>query len=340
MNKSLNLKLWTGLFLSAVFMYLALRGVDLAKVWGVIKSADLFYILLIVVLTFFQFMVRTWRWAILLEPIKQTGFLNRLSTTLIGFGANSIFPARMGEFIRANYLGHRERISASSAFGTIVVERLFDGFTLLLVLVIGLLGTKFTAEWQSVSDKLRITGFILLPSYLIFLLFLLCLRYRTEYFLRLFDRLLFFLPSSPRTRVIDAIENFSLGIVLVRNPLKWILIVFYSLLVWFLNLYQVELVENAIGLDLPFLAAFLIMSMASFGVMIPSAPGYVGTFHLSVQYGFIFYGVGKEEALSAAILWHAVVFFPTLLFGLVSFLLLNIPLAKPLREVGIGNQEK
>ncbi|MBW1999151.1 MAG: flippase-like domain-containing protein [Deltaproteobacteria bacterium] len=339
MNKSWNLKLWTGLFLSAVFMYLALRGVDLGRVWAVIKSAHPFYILLIVGLTFFQFVVRTWRWAILLEPIKTTGFLNRLSTTLIGFGANSIFPARMGEFIRANYLGHRERISASSAFGTIVVERLFDGFTLLLILVIGLLGTEFTAEWRSVSEKLRITGFILLPSYLVFLMFLLCLRYRTGYFLKLFDRLLFFLPSSPRARIINAVENFSLGIVLVKNPLKWILIVFYSLLVWFLNLYQVEFVENALGLDLPFLAAFLIMSMASFGVMIPSAPGYVGTFHLSVQYGFIFFGVGKEEALSAAILWHAVVFFPTIMFGLVSFLLLNFLSGRPLGEVGIVRNE-
>lgn len=338
MTKSVNLKLWIGLFLSALFVYLALRDVDLVRVWDLTKSADPFYVVLIILLAFFQFVVRTWRWAILLEPIKATGFCNRLATTLIGFGANCIFPARMGEFIRANYLGQREKISASSAFGTIVIERLFDGFTLLLILVIGLLGTEFTADWQSVSNKLRVTGYILLPSYLIFLLFLLCLRYKTEFFLTLFEKILFFLPGRPRKRIVEVIRNFSLGIVIVKNPGKWALIVFYSLFVWFLNLYQVDLVEKALGLDLPFLAAFLIMSMASFGVMIPSAPGYVGTFHLSVQYGFIFFGVGKEEALSAAILWHAVVFFPTIFFGLVSFLLLNLMSGRPLGETSfLGN---
>ena len=79
---------------------------------------------------------------------------------------------------------------------------------------------------------------------------------------------------------------------------------------------------------------FLIMAMASLGVMIPSAPGYIGTFHLSVQYGFLFYGIGHEEALSAAILWHGVVFFPTLIFGLVAFALIQSSFGRPTGDPG------
>ena len=79
-------------------------------------------------------------------------------------------------------------------------------------------------------------------------------------------------------------------------------------------------VENAVGLTIPFASTFIILSMASFGVMIPSAPGFIGTFHLSVQYGLMFYGVGKEEALSAAIVWHAALFFPTVVVGFIFFL--------------------
>jgi len=122
--------------------------------------------------------------------------------------------------------------------------------------------------------------------------------------------------------------NFSQGLVLLKSPNRWIQAVFYSLLLWFSSLCQIELVEQSIGLTLPFIATFLIMAMASFGVMIPSAPGFIGTFHLSVQYGFLFYGVGKEEALSAAILWHAAAVFPTILFGLVAFLLLQGSIGK------------
>ncbi len=311
----------------------------MARMWIIIKSARLFFLYIVILLTFLQFIVRAWRWRILLEPIKDTGFLNRLSTTLIGFGANAILPARLGEFIRANYLGHVEKISGSAAFGTLVVERLFDGFTLLLILLIGLIGTTFPEEWHSISGGLRATGFFLLFLYVILMLILVGFKVKTRLFMGLLGRLLFFIPSHFLPKIMDTIRNFSMGIVLVKNPYKWFQIIFYSLLIWFINLYQIEMIEQALGFGLPFIAAFLIMAMASLGVMIPSAPGYIGTFHLSVQYGFLFYGIGHEEALSAAILWHGVVFFPTLIFGLAAFVLVQVSFGKPTGDPGILKEE-
>ena len=70
------------------------------------------------------------------------------------------------------------------------------------------------------------------------------------------------------------------------------------------------------------------MAMASLGVMIPSAPGFIGTFHYAVQLGFLFYGVGDEKALSGAILWHAFTIFPTIIFGFVAFLVLQFSVGK------------
>lgn len=309
-------------------MYLAFRNVDMARMWAVIRSADPFFLTLIVIITFFQYVIRAWRWAILLEPIKKTGFLNRLLAVLVGFGANCIFPARLGEFIRANYLGHTEHLSGSSTFGTIVVERLFDGFTLLLILMIGLLGTTFPAQWHSISGSLRATGFLLFLFYVLLIVVLIGFKYKAKAFLNLLDRFLFFLPHQVRSRVIEMIRNFSMGLVLLRNPYRWAQAIFYSLLLWFSSLCQIQLTEYSIGLDLPLLAPFLIMAMASFGVMIPSAPGFIGTFHLAVQYGFLFFEVGKEEALSAAILWHAASVLPTILFGLAAFLMLQASLGK------------
>ena len=320
-------------------MYLAFRKVDLARLWSVIQSADPYSLLLIVLITFLQYVIRAWRWALLLEPIKETGFLNRLYAVLIGFGANSIFPARLGEFIRANYLGHAERVSGSSAFGTIVVERLFDGFTLLLILVIGLLWTTFPAEWGHLSGSLRATGILLFFFYVFVITLFVGFKIKADAFLLLLDRILFFLPLHFRSRVIEIIKNFSLGLVPLKNPSRWTLAVFYSLLLWSSSLLQIQFTEYSIGLQLPVIALFLVLAMASFGVMIPSAPGFVGTFHLSVQYGFLFYGVGKEEALSAAILWHAAMIFPTILFGLIAFFALHASLGKLSRSPGLLKEE-
>jgi uncharacterized protein (TIRG00374 family) len=335
-----NWKLWVGVLISALFVYLALRKVDAARMWMVMASADPFLLFVAILITLFQYVIRAWRWAILVEPIKRTSFTNRLYAILIGFAANCLLPARLGEFIRANYLGQTENMSSSSSFGTIVVERLFDGFTLLLILLIGLIGTTFPVDWRSLSSSLRGTGFFLLFLYVFLIVFLVGFKYNAKRFLSLLDRLLFLVPHQFRSKIINVIWNFSLGLVLVKNPSSWVLAIFYSCLLWFSCLCQIQLVEHAIGLTLPTIAPFMIMAMASFGVMIPSAPGFIGTFHLSVQYGFLLYGVTKEEALSAAILWHGAFFFPTILLGFISFLILQISFASLSADPSTSKQER
>jgi uncharacterized protein (TIRG00374 family) len=292
--------------------------------WLVLRTADPLIFCLVILLNLFQYVIRAWRWSILIEPIKKTAFSSVLYALTIGFAANCILPARLGEIIRANYLGQREHISASSTFGTIVVERIFDGLTLLLFLMIGLVGTTFSDEWRSVGVSLRATGLFLLVAYLLLIAFLIGFKVKAKLFLNLLDRLLFMVPREFRSKIIDVVWNFSLGLAMTRKAHQWVLVVFYSLLLWFASLGQIKLVELSIGLRMPLIAPFLVMAMASFGVMIPSAPGFIGTFHLSVQYAYLFYGIGKEEGLSAAILWHASFFFPTLILGLLCFLLLHV----------------
>ena len=338
-TRSLNWKLWVGLAISAVFIYVALREVSLAEVWAVIRSADFLPLGGVIIITFLQYVIRAWRWKILLEPIKNTLFLNRLHAVLIGFAANCVLPARLGEFIRANYLGHSENISGSSSFATLIVERLFDGFTLLLILFIGLWGTTFSEEFLPIAGSLRATGTILLIAYILLIVLLVGFKYRTKPFLTLLERLLFFLPKGLRARTIDIVRNFSLGLVLIKDPGRWTQAVIYSLLLWFTSLYQIQLVERAVGFNLPSIAPFLVLAMASLGVMIPSAPGFIGTFHLSVQYAFVFYGIDKEAALSAAILWHAALFFPTVFLGLLSFLHLHIPYSRLAGRTLVPNKE-
>lgn len=324
MSKAFNWKLWIGLLISAIFLYLAFRQVELPRVWHVIRSTNPLFLFLVIALTFLQYVIRAWRWGILMEPIKRTGFMNRLDAVLIGFGANCVLPARLGEFIRASFLGNLEATKGSSVFGTIVVERLFDGFTLLLFLLIGLMGTEFPKDLQSFSASLKGVGLVLLITYSAFVAFLIGFKYKAKKFIKVLDRIFFFLPGPIRSRLMEILWNFSLGLVLLKHPSRWILAVLYSVLLWFTSLCQIQLTEYAVGLTLPFIATFLILTMASFGVMIPSAPGFIGTFHLSVQYAFLLYGIDREEALSSAIIWHAALFLPTIAFGLFSFIRLHL----------------
>jgi uncharacterized protein (TIRG00374 family) len=320
-GRYLNWKFWAGLLISALFLYLAFRNLDLHKMWDTVRSADPFYVALAVAVTFFQYVFRTLRWGILLEPLKETGFLHRWNALLVGFAGNCVLPARLGEFVRANYLGQAEEVSSSSTFGTVVVERLFDAFCLLQVLLVGLLYTTFPTEWSSYAKTLRVTGILLFAGGILFIVFLVGFKLKARAFLRLLDRILFFVPQGLRSRLIDMIWNFSLGLVMLKGPDRWAMAILHSYSVWILGLAQIAFISWSIGIDIPLLATCLIMSMAAFGVAIPSAPGFIGTFHLSVQYGFLFYGMGREEGLSAAVLLHAAFYVPTVVLGLVAFLI-------------------
>lgn len=320
-NRDINWKLWVGLLISALAIYLALRNVDLVMLWEVISGCSLTFLLLSALIHLFQMVIRAWRWNILLSPIKKTGFSNRFMSVLIGFAANCVLPARLGEFIRADQMGEREQISRSSTFATIVVERLIDGFTLLLVLFIGLMGVAFPDDMGSVSTGLKSAGITLFISYSLIIIFLVGFRLRPDRYLAILNKALFFIPIKAKSKLIDITVKFEHGLTPVKGLNKWGIVIFYSLLLWSLSLFQVLFIGYSIGISLTFISLFLILSMAVFGVMIPSAPGYIGSFHLAVQYGFIFFGISREMGLSGAILYHASFFFPTIFFGLIAYII-------------------
>ena len=324
MNRYINWKLWAGLLISTVSIYLAFRKIDLALLWKDISGCAIQYLMLAAMINLFQMVIRAWRWKVLLDPVKKTEFSNRLLSVLIGFAANCVLPARLGEFIRADNMGQREGISRSSTFATIVIERLADGFTILLILLIGVQFAVLSAEMSSVSAGLKSAGIILFVSYIFIILFLIGFRLNPRLYLAILDKCLFFFPARIRTRSAEIVQKFGLGLTPLKGFHGWGMLMFYSLFLWASSLFQIQLIEQSLGLSLPFIATFIILCMASFGVMVPSAPGYIGAFHLAVQYGFMLFGVSREQGLSAAILYHASFFFPTILVGVIAYVVANL----------------
>lgn len=322
-RRKLNLKLPAGLLISALFLSAAFFRIDMTRILEILGRTNAVYLFLAILVVLTQYLIRAWRWRILLITIKDTGFLNRLLSLLTGFAANCVFPARLGEFIRANYLGRAERISGSATFGTVVIERIFDGFCLILILVIGIMTTRFPDEYKSIAFTLRGAAFSVFITYILIIGFIIGFRYKTDLFIEGFGRVLFFLSSGIKEKGIGIIRNLSLGLAPLKGFYSWAMAIFYSVLIWFIALYQIQFIECSTGIELPFEASFFIQAMAFLGVSIPLAPGFIGPFHLAVQYGFIFYGVPREEALSAAILLHGSFYFPTIILGVLSFIRLQ-----------------
>ena len=111
----------------------AFRHTDFAGVWAETRRADGRLLSIAVVVTGLTYAMRAWRWQSLLAPIGPTRFVNAFTTTVIGFAASALLPARAGEVLRPYLLARRERLNPASAFATIVLERLLDLATVLLL---------------------------------------------------------------------------------------------------------------------------------------------------------------------------------------------------------------
>ncbi len=311
---------WIGFILSLVFLVIFFRKIDLASIWESFQRVEYLYLLPFVFINLFSVWIRAKRWQYLLAPIKKVKISPLFYATAIGFMANNILPARVGEFVRAYVLGGKEKISKTTSFATIVVERLFDGFTILSLFLVVILLMPFPPDRSRVFTQhtIKMAGFLSFFIYLIILGLLLALRFHNEKANRLIGFFLRRLPQKLAKKISETIESFILGLEILRRAGDiWIIIVF-SFFLWVVISLSYYLLFLAFHLDLPVLAAFFLLVVVAFGVSIPSAPGYIGTFHWACAAGLIFLGIEANLAKSFSLLLWFVGFIPTILLGLYS----------------------
>ena len=301
-----------GIIISALFLFLAFRKVDFSELGAALESADYIYIIPVVLLSLFSVSVRSLRWRYLLRPVKEIGPRSLLSATFIGLMANNVLPARLGEFVRAYVIGERERISKSASFATIVLERILDGFTILFFLVIVLL---FYAV--SFPGWLRNASYFALIFYLAAILFLVLLKVNTRRAVGLAEFVLRPFPERIRDTAIRILHAFIEGLSVLHSTRNVLIAGSLSVLVWLPHVLINHLLLVSFDMHLSIFASFLLLVSLAIGVMVPSAPGFVGTVQYVCVLTLALFGVPREQALSFSIVYHASVFIPVTAVGLV-----------------------
>jgi hypothetical protein len=248
-------------------------------------------------------------------------FSAAFSALMIGLFGNNVLPGRAGEFIRAYVIGNREKIGKAFVLGTIVVERLFDVFTLLLFLVFSTLVFS-TPGWAIHIEE---TTFVILLALLI-VAYLVLLK-KSQPFEKCIDKISF-LSNPKRQFMVTKLESFIAGLKILKDP-KLILTVFIlSLLTWLLSSVSMFLTFKSLDIGVPSYATFFVLSVINLGLIIPSSPGYIGTYQFLSVIALSTFSVNKETALSFSIIHHALWYLPLTLLGLVFLWRENLNLAK------------
>jgi len=217
----------------------------------------------------------------------------------------------LGEIIRAYLIGKSESISRSASFATIIVERVLDGIALIGALAILLLLYPFPA-WA------RNVGAIGTVAFLGAIAFLLSLYIWREQTLRLFRRLTTWLPDKTQQFILINFEKFLSGLQFLKDGVKALQCLGLSLCIWGIEAVVYYMFFHIVGLNLPFYAAVFTLVIVNMGIIIPSSPGYVGTYQVFAILALAVFGIDKTHALGYAVLLHGMIYLVVTGLGFIS----------------------
>ncbi len=321
----MKLKFWIGILISAGCLFFVFKDIDFKKVLETLHSVNYFYLAVAVMLNLSTMWLRAERWKYLLAPIKQLTFRHLVPATMIGFMANNILPARAGEFIRAYVIGKKERISKTSSFATIIIERVCDMITMLGFLVVILLFVTFPQASNPESSSsllsqtsLEIVGALSAALVLGLLVFLVLLKEFPQKTTTIVQTILKPLPESLAHKALNLLESFRLGLQVLNTGKHLFFLVFWSLSVWIITVLGAWAILRSFDLNLPFMAAIFMTVLTAFSVAVPSSPGYIGPFHAAVSAGVLFFlpMLEKSTAAGIAIIYHLICILPITFVGL------------------------
>lgn len=310
----------------------------IAKVAKDFREADYFWILLVLVAFTASNLSRAIRWRMLLRPLGYTPrLINAFLTTIIGYFANLGLP-RMGEIVRGATLSQYEKIPVEKVMGTIVVDRIFDVISILLVTGLAFILEfdtirAFVQENVSLGSRLEDTGGLLLWAAgiglaLIALFWL--LRRRVA-------------QTSLYKKIAAIALGFLQGVKTVRRLRHPWLFLLHSINIWFMYFLMTYLCffafEPTAGLSV--LAGLVVFVFGGWGIVIPS-PGGMGTYHFLAQTALAMYGVSGDDGFS----WANISFFSVqlgcnVLIGILALIFLPVinRRYRPLEEVSLHQEQ-
>ncbi|MEK9135809.1 MAG: lysylphosphatidylglycerol synthase transmembrane domain-containing protein [Bacteroidota bacterium] len=326
------LKYLVSALLTIGLLYFAFRDTDFDKVYLAIKGANYWWMLAMFAVLMTSHFFRAWRWRYLLNPIKPgISLRNLFSGVMIGYFVNNLLP-RAGELVRPYTIGKLESIPKSAALGTIVVERIMDTASVLVLVTI--IPLVYDGPLLLAFPWLQRTGIIVSCITFGFLLFVLVLMMRRDWTDALLRRVEALLPSSLGARLDKITHSFLDGFLVVKRPGSFLAILVLSTLVWLLYVVMAYLAFFAFGLEghLGFGSAVVVLAISSIGMAIPT-PGSTGGYHwFAAQTLIRLFHIPNEVALGYATLTHAVGFIGVTVIGLYFFLRDNVTITEAINK--------
>ncbi|MEM7588530.1 MAG: lysylphosphatidylglycerol synthase transmembrane domain-containing protein [Acidobacteriota bacterium] len=299
-----------GLAISVGFTTLLIRGLDLGRVAEEIAGVNLKILPFCLLTSLAGFLAMSARSAVLLRPLHPFPPFRLFKSVLVAFSGNNVLPLRIGELMRVDYLARHGRCSHSAVLAVLAVERLLD-LSCLVLLFFALLPLA-VVEMPGASAP-ALAGSVVLVA----LGGLLWVARDGERFVRWTRWLTAWLGERLSGWLAEQVERFAEGLGALKSPGRFFAAIGCSWLYWLASASGLGLMMLAFDLELPWYAPAVVLVFITFGVVLPSAPAFIGTYHYFAMLALTLMGVSEEQGASYAIVVHAVGIVPFTLIGIL-----------------------
>lgn len=344
MHKKVIISLLVGGLMSAAMLYLAFRNVQFADLWSYMGTIDYRWIFPTVLLIVLAFVLRVYRWRLILKEEISLSFWQAFHPLMIGFMMNCVLPARAGELARPAILTKEYTVPLGTGLATVAAERLFDTIMMISLLVFTLLTVSIqpdlrvsiygyeltTQSFQSAIIKIVGAGVVLSIG-----LTALAFSVTRRWIIQLINLTATFIgkmtPKNSKlviklsSMLTAFIEGFASGLSLIGKPKRALACVILSILVWLISALSYWVFSfGCPGVELTFAEMTAVMVVVCFFIALPGVPGFWGLWEAGGVFALILFDVTGKQAVGFTLVNHAVNVFPVIIIGFISALMTSV----------------
>lgn len=319
--------------ISLLFLDFVFAEIEWREFGQALASANYWMLVPATLALLFHLYFRTLRSQWLLKPMGEVSFWPAFRGLVIGVMGNTVLPARAGEFLRAYVVGRSTGLPKTGVFATLVVERIFDGLTVLLVLLIVIIIGVRNEDLQ----RAGLLGGIFYLGAMVGVIVFVSQRYWADWFVHKF------LPQNLAGPILEILDGFSGGLAVLKNPHQLGMVTFYNILTWLfipISLWF-PLLAFDFGVSIPWTAPVLLLPALALAFTVPGAPGGVGLVQVAVKLTMAATFIGlpvtadfEEKVAAASIVIHIAQLGPEVVLGVVSFIIEGLST----RDIRAGRQ--
>ncbi|MBQ4078570.1 flippase-like domain-containing protein [bacterium] len=321
------------LLITLLFLYLVFLNLDFKELLQIIKEFDVKYAFFLAISITIALSFRGLCFKQLISKTVDAPLKDLVPLCITGAALNIVLPARAGDIFRAYYVGHKYDVDKVKIFGTIMLERIFDGLIILSMLLFGI----YAYHKNELAQKLCIAAAVIFVGALICAIIAMKFN-KIDLVCSVIEEKTNFLPSGIK-KIFHSILNFInricnsfvAGFEILAHPKKLVAVMFSSLCIWSFECLNYFLIIQGFGCDVDWSVVLFIIGFIALACMIPSTSIFIGPYQFAVIAAFAIYDISKETALAISLVEQAIVIIVTSLIA-VLFLLKNNISYKELKE--------